>query len=323
MTSPSKLPLNIPNIADEAEYLRFFNRPEDWLPIMQAIAQRHGHPPNDVIPLNGGSNLVCSLGQHLVIKALAPIFAAEFDIETQALARARQAIPHLVPEVVLKGDFEGWPYLFIQRQPGLRLTEVWPSLEWAVRASLLAQLGDATANLHSVSTVGLDALTLDWPAFVRGRIAGCVERQRRLGLTEELVAQIPGFLESIGPRLDADCHRVLLHADLTGGNLLVSEQQGAWRLSGIIDFADSFVGPSAYEFASPIAFLVNGQPGLLRPMLTAYGYADNALDEARQAQLFAFVLLHRFANLQKYIAMVQDRHVPDTLEQVAKWLVPY
>jgi aminoglycoside phosphotransferase (APT) family kinase protein len=60
---------------------------------------------------------------------------------------------------------------------------------------------------------------------------------------------------------------VVLHADLTGDNVLV----GGDRVTGIIDFADAFVGPLTYELAAPACFVTRGSPAHRDSMLRGRG----------------------------------------------------
>ena len=87
--------------------------------------------------------------------------------------------------------------------------------------------------------------TLDLESYWNGGIDWLVERHllrdgQRQGLQEEFARGLERF---------APAKHVLLHGDLWAQHCLVAPR--AIRLTGIIDFSDSILGPMAWEFASP------------------------------------------------------------------------
>ncbi|MFD4708021.1 hypothetical protein ACFWM3_24715 [Gottfriedia sp. NPDC058432] len=73
-----------------------------------------------------------------------------------------------------------------------------------------------------------------------------------------------------------------------------------WRFTGLIDFADCFVGNSKYDLLGPIAFMFYPFEGLNKIFLESYGYSNNELNEGLQKELMTYLLLHRFSNISFY-----------------------
>ena len=89
--------------------------------------------------------------------------------------------------------------------------------------------------------------------------------------------------------------------------LFVEERDGAWQLSGLIDFADGRVGPAEYDFPAVVEFVLRGERGLLPAFLLGYGgYGDcDRRDPVRSAErLLAWGLCHRYGRLRRMLSAV-------------------
>lgn len=70
------------------------------------------------------------------------------------------------------------------------------------------------------------------------------------------------------------------------------------------DFEPAMVGDPEYDFASFGVFVSCGDGRFLRRALRAYGYGEDALDEALPRRLLAHAILHRYSNLRWYLERV-------------------
>jgi hygromycin-B 7''-O-kinase len=287
-TRPSLPALDTPHA-----YWPFHGDPGAWLPAARDICRHHGFSADDLIPFPDGGNLVCGT-PHIILKLFAPLYHQEFEAERLVLKHI-QGLP--VPTLLHQGEWDGWPYLILSRLPGVSLKDVWPGLDQAQRSALMAQLGELAATVHRHPPVGLEALAPDWPQFVRQQTDDCISRQQAAGLSQPWLDTLPTYMVE----LPAAVPSVLVHADLTNGNLLVSEKGGAWQISGVIDFADTLIGAAEYDHVGPAMFLCRGNRDLLRSYLLAYGYREDDLDGALSRRLMGYTLLHRFCNLPAYL----------------------
>ncbi len=151
--------------------------------------------------------------------------------------------------------------------------------------------------LHSTRTQGLEAISVDWPAFVKNQIKEAVDQLLQADLGDEWTRPVVGFLENLPPLFEPDFQPVLLNADVTDEHVLVSRREGGWEMTGFIDFGDSMLGHPHYEFAAPGCCITRSSPDLQRAMLLAYGYSMDQLDEALSEKLMGYTLIHIFINI--------------------------
>lgn len=268
-----------------------------FLPAILAVCQRHGLTTGGLSAFERGTNVVVSNEAGQIIKLFPPFLRQKFEAERLVLARLHGKVPAATPEILWEAELEGWPYLVMSRLPGHTLEEVWPSLSGAERVEALARIGEIMRAAHALPTGGLEGIDLGWDAFVERQIAGCQDRQRRMGLPERLVSQIPAYLASARTLLPRSVVPVLLTGEYTPENLLVTRTGGTWSVTGMIDFADACLGPPEYDLLGPCLFLAAGSEELQRAFLVACGYRITALTPELRRKLMALALLHRYSNL--------------------------
>jgi hygromycin-B 7''-O-kinase len=265
-----------------------------------------------------GSVPVFAVGARHVVKLFPPAERAFFETEWAALTHLDgcPAIP--APRPVASGQRGAWFYVVMTRLPGVAMVEAWPSIELDDRLRLIREVGAALAALHATPTGALRALAVDWPAFVDAQRVSCRERQQVKGLGSPWVDAVEDFLARWTPRDDGA--RVLLHTEVMRQHVLVERHQGAWRLSGLIDFEPAMLGAPEYELASAGVFLTCAEPRLLRVFLEAYGArADGALPY----RIMAYALLHRYSNLRWYLERLPVPEGVRDLEALARaWFTP-
>jgi len=102
--------------------------PSQCLPAALDIARSHGLPCADPHVFATGSNLVVALDDALVLKVFPPLLRHQFESERALLTQLRGRIGVPIPEIVLEGERDRWPYLVITRLNGIVGTQVWPAL---------------------------------------------------------------------------------------------------------------------------------------------------------------------------------------------------
>ena len=63
----------------------------------------------------------------LILKIFPPLLRAQFVSERAALSALRGRLGIPIPEIVVEGERDGWPYLVITRLAGVLGSEAWPS----------------------------------------------------------------------------------------------------------------------------------------------------------------------------------------------------
>jgi len=278
----------------------------------RVVAERQGLAGVSIDRFAGGSLPVFALGGARVLKLYPPCFPGEAEVELGALSALEGRLPIATPRVEADGELEGWRWILMDRLRGELLSDVWARLGADERQALAVPMGEAIAALHRVAVPAVVSQRARWSEFVAAQARGCCERQRRFGLSEVWLEQIPAFLDRT-PLLPGSS--VLLHTEVMREHVYVERRGDAWVPSGLFDFEPSMEGDHEYEFASVGLFLPGGDARFLGALTRAYGYP--ALDGARRRRFLAYALLHRYSRLAWYLERVPPGPGVTTLDALA------
>ena len=92
-----------------------------------------------------------------------------------------------MPEWVVEGERDGWPYLAMTRLTGQTGEAVWPALAEPEKEDVLEQIGRLIAEVQQAPPGPLLQLEPKWRPFLREQIEGCRARHERLKLPARLV----------------------------------------------------------------------------------------------------------------------------------------
>jgi hygromycin-B 7''-O-kinase len=291
---------------DDIDALRALLREDaPWRAAIAVIAERHGIAGAQVRAATG-SSVVFLAGADHVIKMYAPMWRAQLDAEGDALPRVLGRLGVETPELVARGELEGWPYLVMRRLDGAALGTVWGEVPARDQVAIAEQLGAALAAMSTVDDAGIRALEPAWPALAaRRRAAASPEAEAFLATLPDLTALPAG----------------LVHADAHHEHVLLAERGGRWIMTGLFDFADVRRAPREYDLVTPGAFIVRGRRDLARGLLVGFGYRAADLDEGLARRLFGFELLHLWADVARDAAMV-GAPAGATLDELARAFWP-
>lgn len=295
-----------PDAPDEAAYDAFRRDEAALRPGLDAIVARHGLK-GEPERFSAGSLPVWGVGSR-VVKVFPPYDRAHWETEARTLAFLDGRLSLRSPSLEAVGEVDGWGYVVMERLPGRPLDGLWGDLPPEVRRDLARGVGAGMAELHALPP---DGLPDDWDAFVAAQVAGCGDRQRTRRLAEPWAAQVDGFLAR-HPPLSAG--RALLHTEIMPAHLLAEERDGAWRLTGWIDFEPSTVGDPEYDMASVGVFVAAGDPDVLAAVRSAWGRPS---DPETPLQTMTWALLHRYSRLAWYLDLLPARPGVTTLEDLA------
>jgi hygromycin-B 7''-O-kinase len=290
---------------------------EVWVEAAATICLRHGLATGSIRRSPHGENVIFFVDDRRMLKIYAPA-RRQYHRERAALEAlaGRCSIP--VPEVIAGGEIEGWSYLLMTRLSGARMTEVWPSMERTNRLEIVRSLGQALRELHAgVAPLPDATVGRSWPEFVARQAAGSVERQRQCGANPEWIAALPAFLAE-RLRLIHETPEVFLHGDVHPGNVLLTEENGRWRITGLLDFADSLSGAAEYELVAPGVLMVQGDAELQQALFTACGYEDAQLDRSLRARLMLLTVLYECSDLRKYALRLRPEAIHLSLSELER-----
>lgn len=273
------------------------------LPAALDIARSHGLPHADPHVFATGTNLVVGLDARLILKLFPPLLRGQFESERVALAQLRGRLDVPIPEIVLEGERDGWPYLVITRLSGVVGSEAWPGLPEDQKERVPAQIGETIAQVQRVPVGDLARIEPGWQQFMARQIAGCRARHERLGLPPKFLDELDDLLADAEALVALDAAPVILTGEYIPENFLLSCDGGDWRLSGLIDFGDVMTGRAEYDLLGPSAFMTAGIPGRVRSLFGGFGYSGADIDFALKRRLMALMLLHRFSDPVRHICI--------------------
>lgn len=303
MTSP------FPHVPDMAAYSARYEDDAYWRPGVEAICAAAGLDPSRLTRALYGTNLVYLVAPDAVLKISPPLWPDEADVEARVLAFFGGRIGDVrTPTLRAHGVLHGWTYQLIDRLPGEPIKARWDGLEPGQQRGLMRQLGATVARIHALDPAPLRPhLDAPWPDTL-DRL--CANVNAKLAHPDVH----PAWGPLLGPWFerqralvpDTPNPPVLVTADLTYDHLLIEPDAGGdgWRLTGLIDFADAFIGHAPYEFSAPASLLMRGRGDLLHAFLGAYGLPVHARGAAMQRALTFWALAHRYS---------RARHLGDAL----------
>lgn len=283
----------------EAEYRRRFAEPGFGLELAEVVAGRC-RLPRPLVRQAEGSNLVFRAGPDLWLKISPPFRIDAFEAELAVTAAVQGRLPVPVPSIIESGAFENWRYLVSRHVPGVQIREVLPSLSEAEVERIAGDLGQFMRTFHEVVAPGFERPFGPWARYLDERLAGARGLHRSRGVDPARVEQITALLAEREPELHALGPPVLIHADLTDAHIMLAQQAGRWRLSGVIDLADAMRAPAELDLISPFLNLFRGRRGPQRRLMTESGAC---IGEAPFSQaVMAVALQHRLFHFDDWFA---------------------
>jgi hygromycin-B 7''-O-kinase len=306
--TPPEPTLTLPVITSWDEWGRIFTDVRTWTPAVREIARRAGLPVTSIEAGYPGTNAVfivnspTSVGTGppaYVVKIYCPFCAEDFILERTLhpllMRYPELPVPAVLGQGVLRGEMD-WPYLILSYLPGEAIRDVRAAIPTTNLVSIARELGRCAKILHGIpqsSFLSLEPLLGNWKTLAEQHL---VKTLAQLGdqqvLPADLIEQIPGIVTAaLNNHTPSDL--VLINGDLTEDHVLLQQEGGEWHISGLIDFADSLVGPHEVEWVA----LWFGALGRDAACLAAFmqGYQPGfEVDETFYRRAMAFTFLHEF-----------------------------
>src|SRR3954462_10329581 len=161
---------SLPDVTSIEAFRAWRADPSRCLPPALDIARSHGLPCRDPTLFSTGTNLVVALDDALVLKIFPPMLRKQFVSERTALTQLRGRLSVAIPEMMLEGERDQWPYLVITRLPGIIGAQAWPVLPEQCKERVLAQIGEAIAEVQRVPVGALSDIEPRWDVFISEQI---------------------------------------------------------------------------------------------------------------------------------------------------------
>ena len=294
---------SLPAFTDYEPFRAWRADPAQWLPIAFDIARSHGLACTTSHVFATGTNVVIALDEKLILKIFPPFLRSQFVSERGALAQLRGRLRIAIPEIVVEGERDGWPYLVITRLSGVLGSDAWPSLPEADKERVLAEIGETIAEVQRVPAGALARIEPDWDTFMRRQIAGCRARHERLGLPRRFLDGLDELLRDAATLTALDRPPVILVGEYIPQNFLLDRSASGWRLAGLFDFGVVMTGRGEYDLLGPSAFMTAGMPRRVRSLLEGFGYSAADINFDLKRRLMALMLLHRASDPVRHICI--------------------
>jgi hygromycin-B 7''-O-kinase len=294
---------SLPSVENIEAFQAWRSDVSQCLPAALDIARSHGLPHAEPHLFSTGTNLVVALDDGLVLKIFPPLLRHQFVSERNSLSQLRGRLGVPIPEIVLEGERDRWPYLVITRLHGVIGTQAWPALPEDQKESILGQIGATIAEVHRVPIGELSCIEPRWDRFVSRQIEGCRARHERLGLPRKYLDGLDEYLRNAATLIPMNAPPVILTGEYIPENFLLSRESRGWRLSGLIDFGDVMTGWGEYDLLGPSAFMTAGMPRRVRSFFEGFGYSTANIDPNLKRRLMTLLLLHRFSDPVRHICI--------------------
>ncbi len=290
------------------------------LPAALDIARSHRLPHGEAHLFATGTNVVVALDDKLILKIFPPPLRHQFVSERMSLAQLRGRITVPIPEIVIEGERDRWPYLVITRLSGIAGEQAWPSLPEDQKRRLLGQIGKTIAEVQRVPVGELSAIEPRWDEFIPAQIERCHARHARLGLAPKYLDGLDQFICDAAPLIPLDAPAVILTGEYIPENFLLSRDDG--QLAGLIDFGDVMTGWCEYDLLGPGSFMTAGMPDRVHSLFRGFGYTQADITPALTRRLMALGLLHRASNLNIQICIEHWQQKAGDLFELERLLWP-
>jgi aminoglycoside phosphotransferase (APT) family kinase protein len=198
----------------------------------------------------------------------------------------RTAVPVAWPYLVERTtELFGWPYAIMRRLPGVMPLDqdIWTSLSPADRLAVAGALGEGLAELQSAAwpqAGAFDQKTGEIVAFAEphgSRVTGEIERWLRDSAgassrtTPADIAWVHGYVAAAKEALAVPFVPTFVHHDYKPGNAVMQQSApGRWRVSGVFDFQEGFVGDGEEDLSRATCELAGMDRALGRAFVGAY-----------------------------------------------------
>ncbi|WP_165482711.1 phosphotransferase family protein [Legionella gresilensis] len=166
-----------------------------------------------------------------------------------------------IPEIYFIGHYQDYQFAFIEYLPGITLRDLLLRKQTFNVEHLMFTLGTMAAQIH--------AHIFPKPGFFNRQLQiiqapkssyseygkECLENEQViLTLDSKLISKITfylNYLDLFFPSADEKC---LVHGDFDPANILVSEENKQWKISGILDWEFAFSGSRLFDIANMLRY---------------------------------------------------------------------
>jgi hygromycin-B 7''-O-kinase len=298
-----------------------------WRHAVERVCRRHNLPIASIQAGLAGTHPVFLIdtAEPFFIKFYETRFfagARSYEVERDLYQWLPSTLTLTIPQLLASGTLEddgSWPYIITSLVPGSSFGAVRQQVSALDTHALATVLGQTLGHLHRIPITTAPVLVWLHQAydhFIRRQYDRCVAHHQEWNtLPPHLIAQIPRYLAA-HERITAPVSPCLIHADLTQDHVLGVFQDGHWRLTGLIDFGDAWVGDWIYELVALHLSVFQLDQHLLQTFLTAYTSDEGKLERFVERAMVA-TLVFEFNAFETIAEHRPAALAMATLEEVA------
>lgn len=121
-------------------------------------------------------------------------------------------------------------------------------------------IGKIIKDIHTINSDGFERDFGSWTVYLENNLKTQEEIHLSRGNTPEWSKKIRQFVNQYSTQLLSLRPGKLIHADLNHEHIMLEEINKEWRITGVLDFADSMNAPIEMEFILPIICFFKGKP---------------------------------------------------------------
>ena len=310
-----------PSIAEATELIK--SAPlRHWMPVLDHLQQAFQLHGDQWTRLPGGSNALFQLGDDVIVKLVPPNWRRQGDKELIVAPLLDGRLSLETPRFLGGGVVDNWVFVMSSRLQGTSLADIWLALDLDQKHAIMLQVGQLMRELRHIAFDADIAIRVDWQQYIGTLMSECLARHQRKAMPAHLAAQVMPYLDAAGDFSPAAQPR-LIHMDIHPWNLMARNDNGQWRLSGLIDFGDAIVGNcDRFELLTPLMFMAQGNPVLVKALFDSYGLLDDVDAAVLRRQLMATALIRPDSDVGFCMQQVPATGPRDTWEQIALQMFP-
>ena len=182
-------------------------------------------------------------------------------------------------------------------------------------------IGRVIKNIQSIKSDGFERDFGPWKTYLENNLKNQEEIHLNRGETSEWSQKISKFVNLQAELLRALGPAKLVHADLNHEHLMLEEINSEWRITGVLDFADSMNAPIEMEFILPIVCFFKGKPELQRLVWEGAEHKPQFDSAQYSNMMMALTLQNRFIAFHDWFDREIDKGAK-SVEEIAAIIFP-
>lgn len=197
-----------------------------------------------------------------------PFFILRIYLREKDASYREQKLGHLLssiiplPDLIFIGDYETYRFAIIKFIPGITLRDLLLSSKSYNIEKIMKEVGVILAKIHNYHFPApglldndLNILPLSSSENYKIFAQNCLTHPTIMKiLDEDLIIKMKFVFDEYQSFFPSSTDSYLVHADYDPANILVTKEQGEWKITGIMDWEFSFSGSPLWDVANMLRY---------------------------------------------------------------------